>query len=223
MSTVRIRVRVHTKHTDTDTAVRMKGRKTEEKERGREGERYAEREGERKGNRQTDSQTDRQRCTWCVCVQLCVSNSHGSTHTYLHFPCVRSASLRLKPRIAPREARITTSHARHRANCCGWACPVGRRVVDARGSVEVTHSFPVFDLLNRSALVPSLPTGTRVRVASKVRFSSTHVAAYTGRLRVYSASSGVRLRLGVDRSAQSPSGQSTGQRGDLPSALRERE
>ena len=78
MSTVRIRVRVHTKHTDTDTAVRMKGRKTEEKERGREGERYAEREGERKGNRQTDSQTDRQRCTWCVCVQLCESNSHGS-------------------------------------------------------------------------------------------------------------------------------------------------
>ena len=145
------------------------------------------------------------------------------THTYLHFPCVRSASLRLKPRIAPRGARITTSHARNRANCCGWACPVGRRVVDACGSEEVTHSCPVFDLLNRYALVPSLPTGTRVRVASKVRFSSTHVAAYTGWLRVYSASSGVRLRLGVDRSAQSPSGQSTGQRGDLPSALRERE
>ena len=185
------------------------------------------REGGRKKGRQTDRQTDRQTEVYmvcvCVCVQLCVSNSHGSTHTYLHFPCVRSASLRLKPRIAPRGARITTSHARHRANCCGWACPVGRRVVDARGSVEVTHSCPVFDLLNRYALVPSLPTGTRVRVASKVRFSSTHVAAYTGRLRVYSASSGVRWRLGVDRSAQSPSGQSTGQRGDLPSALSERE
>ena len=200
----------------------MKGRKTEEKERGREGERYAEREGERKGNRQTDSQTDRQRCTWCVCVQLCVSNSHGSNHTYLHFPCVRSASLRLKPRIGPRGARITTPHARNSAICSGWACPVGRRKVDARGSEEVTHSCPVFDL-NRYALVPSLPSGTRVRVASKVRFSAAHVAAYTGRLRVYSASSGVRWRLGVDRSAQSPSGQSTGQRGDLPSALRERE